>query len=266
MTDSGSPCTTEYCGLCMFKFEPGSFIVAGELSSKFLNRRLMQLSPKPSVQPQSFAFRRNCYPSCPHRNGLTAAFHDHCYFSWAPVPITVTNATTGTFFYPPKYPTADSIRRTVAQRLAQSYKLSLEICQYIGNRLTGLYNAATVTLSRPTQAKAVHADLSQDIWACFIKFHHGIYIQSLSNVRGTSSRDSMWVLVRKGADRSDTLYLARDSWGVRGIKFAHRSDRVSSDDSSDIWWTSMPILPSSGSLLGPADVRCLLELVNQASY
>lgn len=262
-------CTTMYCGLCLVKFESNDVVVTRKFRltlKKHCSKLYRAASPGASTS-RTFVFQHRCLPSCEHSNGLASGFHQDCFQLWKPYADNINSVTRSAFFWSPKYATAKSIvSNTIAPSLARNLKLPLELCHYIGSDLICLYNAAAVTAINPSNPKYFEVDISQNIWACFVKFHLGVYICSLSNVqpatntqsetntRSENSHPKIWVHIHRPTEAHDTVYLARDSWGIRKIVFGSHNDRLVAQDSCDVWWAAMRINPRDGKLQSQTDV------------
>lgn len=115
---------------------------------------------------------------------------------------------------------------------------------------------STWTLDVSTRQTAV-VDLSRPVWACFAKTHARSYIVSLSNEKLEGPNKGMYQIIvfePASAKTVDIIYLARDAWGVRNIKFSCSEDEPHVSGSPGVWWQILRISTKTGKLITQSDV------------
>lgn len=161
-------------------------------------------------------------------------------------------------------PTQDALadtrhgRLNMRKRLAELlYRLPQELGCYVADYLVPYYHtAATATLKVDSQS-VMHIDLSKNVWARFVKVHGTIYVSALSNTKVETNASRMSVLLYDAATSRpvDTMYMARDPWGVRQVLFARSDEVVDISERPDVWWDTINLPAKQRHLHGQSDVR-----------
>lgn len=126
----------------------------------------------------------------------------------------------------------------------------------VGDYLVTAWCIASTCALQVTEQRSIEVCLASPIWACFVKTHTKSYIASLSNGKTKNSQKNCELLIYEPASEKDidTVYVARDSWGIKRVVFACSRDEFIFPENAGIWWQILRISKNTGKLVAQSDV------------
>lgn len=233
-------CITWHCGLCAFSFETEQNVVVevsrGGNSSEEVKEVLHSL----------------CSEDCSHPLGIVTGFHRDCYDVSKSASAWLSAVNEYDFDPFPKSSLIDGqfLRDRLTNVVARNYPLlPPELCHYTADyvavepylRFCSISNALALKGLAQTGSQVI--DLSCDVWATTIDVQNRTYCASLTNTKCGPAKDQEQALLYSPSSGklADTIYVARDAWGIRTIQFAHSEEIYDIPESAGVWWQTLSI-------------------------
>ncbi|KAM3496927.1 hypothetical protein MY10362_009704 [Beauveria mimosiformis] len=237
-----------YCGLCTFSVQAGETIVDDSPDS--VDGDLLLYNPDKWAYRDIRVFHSLCYNYVGRVSPKLLAL-TQC--DWTPTQDALADTRYG--------------RLHMRMKLAEPpYRLPQELGCYIADHLLPYYHAAATTLQEVDSRSIMHIDLSRNVWARFVKVHGTIYVSALSNTELETDASRMSVVLYDAATSrpADTVYVARDPWGVRQVLFGRSDEVVDISERPDVWWDTINLPAEQRQLDGQSDGLKLRRLTCKA--
>lgn len=260
-------CITWHCGLCAFSFETEQNVVVGEsLAAELLNLHILTRTKLEvsrggnSSKEVKEVLHSLCSEHCSHPLGIVTGFHRDCYDVSKSASAWLSAVNKYDFDPFPKSSLIDGkfLRDRLTNVVARNYPLlPPELCHYTAGyvavdpylRFCSISNALALKVLAQTGSQVI--DLSCDVWATTIDVQNRTYYASLTNTKRGIAKDRLLYSPSLGK-LADTIYVARDAWGIRKIQFAHSQEIFDIPESAGVWWQSLPV--QGGQLVVKNDV------------